>query len=299
MSAQTLHAAPLPSPRLAVGALLFNALVWGLSWWPFRWLDEHGLHPLWTTAAVYGAALVLVLWRQPAALGQIARTPALIGLAIASGLTNACFNWGVSIGEVVRVVLLFYLMPVWSLLLARWWLGEALRPASVALMALAIVGAALILAQPGSGVPMPASGADWLGLAGGLCFAATNVLLKRQAQTQADARAAAMFAGGIILPAGVALIAAALSQPVPLPAPTASAWLPLALLAIAFLLSNLALQYGAARLPARVTSVVMLSEVVFAAMSAAWIAGEMMSGRQWLGAALIIAAGLVSALRKG
>jgi drug/metabolite transporter (DMT)-like permease len=194
----------LDSPRLAAAALLLNALIWGLSWWPFRWLDAHGLHPLWSTAAVYAAALVLTVARRPSEALAALRQPALIGLLASSGLTNACFNWGVSIGEVVRVVLLFYLMPVWSMLLARLWLGEALRPASVALALLALGGAMLILWEPGAGLPMPGSLGDWLGLAGGVGFAMTNVLLRRQAHDAPGARAAAMFAGGALIPAAVA-----------------------------------------------------------------------------------------------
>ena len=31
---------------LPVLALMFNAMVWGLSWWPFRRLEADGLHPL-------------------------------------------------------------------------------------------------------------------------------------------------------------------------------------------------------------------------------------------------------------
>ena len=34
-------------------ALVVNALVWGLSWWPFRQFQEAGLHPLWTTVLLY------------------------------------------------------------------------------------------------------------------------------------------------------------------------------------------------------------------------------------------------------
>ena len=45
-------------------ALLFNAMVWGLSWIAFKALHGHGLHPLWSTAIVYAGALVgLVVWR--------------------------------------------------------------------------------------------------------------------------------------------------------------------------------------------------------------------------------------------
>jgi hypothetical protein len=30
--------------------------VWGTSWWPFRWLQAAGLHPLWATALIYTLA---------------------------------------------------------------------------------------------------------------------------------------------------------------------------------------------------------------------------------------------------
>jgi drug/metabolite transporter (DMT)-like permease len=39
-------------------------------------------------------------------------------LLAAAGLANAGINWAVTVGDVVRVVLLFYLMPAWVVLLA-------------------------------------------------------------------------------------------------------------------------------------------------------------------------------------
>src|SRR6187431_728213 len=107
-------------------ALVFNAFTWGVSWWPFRWLNERGLHPLWATVLIYAlAAVVITLWRREA-WGQLWRRPALWLLVLASGTTNASFNWGVTVGDVVRVVLLFYLMPLWAALLGRLLLNEAL-----------------------------------------------------------------------------------------------------------------------------------------------------------------------------
>ena len=110
----------------AVAALMLNAVVWGVSWWPFRHLQAHGLHPLWATAAIYMVSVtcVLVLW--PHAWRSFSAHPMLWLLTLASGLTNVGFNWAVTVGDVVRVVLLFYLMPAWAVLLA--WL---LDPASV------------------------------------------------------------------------------------------------------------------------------------------------------------------------
>ena len=141
--------ATLPRPRSAgpVFALLVNAFVWGVSWWPFRHLQAMGLHPLWATTLVYVlSAVVIVAWR-PAALRQLATQPALWLIFLASGATNATFNWAVSIGDVVRVVLLFYLMPLWSLLLARVILKEKLTAARSLRVAMALVGAALVLSR--------------------------------------------------------------------------------------------------------------------------------------------------------
>ena len=42
---------------LPVLALVFNAFVWGVSWWPFRQLHGAGLHPLWATALMYALAV--------------------------------------------------------------------------------------------------------------------------------------------------------------------------------------------------------------------------------------------------
>jgi drug/metabolite transporter (DMT)-like permease len=96
-----------PTQGLAAAALVLNALVWGLSWWPFRHLDEQGLHPLWATTLVYAAISLLLLAARPHSVVELLRPSALWVLIAAAGTTNAAFNWAVSIGDVVRVVLLF------------------------------------------------------------------------------------------------------------------------------------------------------------------------------------------------
>ena len=281
---------------LPVAALLVNAFVWGVSWWPFRQLDALGLHSLWATSLVYLASAAAIAAVRPGALPQLLRRPALWGLLVASGLTNSAFNWGVLVGDVVRVVLLFYLMPVWAALLARWLLREPLTAAGAARAALALAGAALVLWQPGAGLPLPAALGDWLGLAGGMSFALVNVLLRRHASEPPEARAMAMFAGGMLVPGALAAVLAAGGAIAFPPAPS-FAWLAgTALLACAFLGGNLALQYGAARLPANVTAVVMLSEVVFATATAVWLGGETLGLRSMIGAALILGATALAAV---
>jgi hypothetical protein len=69
---------------LPILALMFNALVWGTSWWPFRALEARGLHPLWATVLVYGLAVAVIGLLRPNAFVQLVRTPALWVLLIAS-----------------------------------------------------------------------------------------------------------------------------------------------------------------------------------------------------------------------
>ena len=288
-------AAPGRGVTLAVAALIINAAVWGMSWWPFRELQSLGLHPLWSTALIYFFSLACIVLWQPAAWRNFTLHPQLWLLALAAGLTNVGFNWAVTVGDVVRVVLLFYLMPAWSVLLAWAVLGEKPTRASLLRLLLAMAGVLIVLKTPGSPWPVPQGSADWLALMGGLSFAATNVLLRKLEYTPSAARMMAMFGGGGVLASAAALLGLAggiVSAPV-----WALTWLPVALgLGLAFLVSNMALQYGAARLAASTTALVMLTEILFASLSAAALGAAEFSTRTLLGGSLIVLAALLAAM---
>ena len=280
-------------------ALLFNAFTWGVSWWPFRHLQSQGVHPLWATALCYLLVSTVLALRRPAALRELLRTPALWVLVFASGCTNAAFNWGVTAGDVVRVVLLFYLMPLWTLLLARWLLHEPLQHGVLLRAALALGGALVVLWPADGGWPLPQQASDWLGLIGGVSFALNNVMLRRESQRHADARALAMFCGGALIGGGAALVGSAGGMAAP-PWASVAAWgVPLLVLALWFMGSNLALQYGAARLRASTTSVVMVSEVLFASVSALLLGAATLTAASLVGGALIAAAALLAAWQEG
>jgi drug/metabolite transporter (DMT)-like permease len=297
MSPSAAHRLPPPGGFAPVAALLFNALVWGVSWWPFRQLDALGLHSLWATAQAYVLASALVVAWRPTAWREAVSSPGLWLLALASGITNAAFNWGVTVGEVVRVVLLFYLMPVWAALLARLLLREPLSAAVLVRVAMALAGAAIVL-SPGNGTwAGPLALADWLGLVGGFGFALTNVILRREAARPDAARALAMFVGAVGVAGGLAVVLAGAGTVAAPPAP-APAWvIGTAALALALLAGNLALQYGAARLPAAATAVILLTEVLFATLSAVWLGDEVLTARKLAGGALIIGAALLASLQ--
>lgn len=282
-------------PLLAALALVLNALVWGLSWIPFRALQEAGVHALWATAMVFGVAVAGILVWRPAAWRGFVREPLLWVLFIASGLSNVGFNWAVTIGDVVRVALLFYTMPAWAVLLSWLILGE--RPSGTRLMqlTLALAGVAVVLKHPDMPWPVPESLADYLSLLGGFSFALTNIMLRRLRDTPPASRILAMFGGG----GGTALVVAVVATVngvIPgIPAPTLSwvAWA--ASLSIGFLGGNLALQYGAARLSAVAGALIMLSEVLFASVSSMLLGAAQADLKTWVGGTMILLAALLAA----
>lgn len=282
---------------LAVLALVLNAFVWGLSWWPLRELNVHGLHPLWSTACVFTLATLVLVLINPSGWRSFQQHPQLWWLMVASGLTNVGFNWAVTTGDVVRVVLLFYLMPTWSLLLAWWLLKERPTRGALARLGLALLGVVLVLKTPESAWPLPQDLPDVLALLGGFCFALTNIWLLRLEHTSASARMVAMFSGGALMAVACAVLATAAGV-VPVAdvwAQQTISWTPWVLgLSVAFLVSNFALQYGAARLSAHTTAMVMMSEVVFASVSSVALGASTLSWRVGLGGGMIVLAALLA-----
>ena len=288
-------AAKARTATLAAGALVLNALVWGVSWWPFRQLQGYGLHPLWATATMYLMVVTGLLAVQFNAWRGFVAWPQLWLLAAMAGLTNVCFNWAVTVGDVVRVVLLFYLMPAWSVLVAWVLLGEKPTAASLLRLLLAMTGVLVVLKTPDSAWPVPQGAADWLAILGGFSFAVTNALLRKYGHTPGGSRMLAMFGGSGLLAAGVALLGMS-AQMVPAPALQAAGIPVLLALGLAFMASNAALLYGAARLAAATTAIVMLTEILFASGSAAALGAAEFSPRILLGGSLIVLAALLAAM---
>jgi drug/metabolite transporter (DMT)-like permease len=282
--------APAVTPW-AVAGLLLNALVWGLSWWPMRQLQAAGVHPLWATAVIFSLSVAVIGLSRPAAWRELATQPALWIILLASGVTNASFNWGVTTGDVVRVVLLFYLMPLWTALLARWLLHESITPNALLRMALGVAGAVLVLWPAEGGLALSIQATDGLGLLGGFSFAVNNIMMRRESGRSEGARGLAMFIGGLLVST---LLALALDVPTP-PTLDGPGLLLAGGLALCFLGSNLSFQYGASRLPANVTAVVMLTEVIWATGSSTWLGAGELSWRLLTGGSLIVSAAALAA----
>jgi drug/metabolite transporter (DMT)-like permease len=278
--------------RWAVLGLLVNATVWGLSWIGFKSLNAQGLHPLWMTAVISGVAFAAVFAAKPAATLEVLKSPALRMVLFAAGMTNICFNTAVTLGDVLRVTLLFYLMPVWAAVLAHFFLGEPVNRVQTLRLIVGLLGAMLVLWQPSMGVPIPASLSDWLGIAGGFFFALNNVSLRKAQAASDNARAQAMFMGGFVCSAALAAVLAS-SGTIAWPSAMAAGSFPSTLIevglwALLFLVANYGVQYGAARLPANLTALIMLSEIFIAGISSAMLGASSLRWQELVGGALIL-----------
>ncbi len=277
--------------RGAVSALLAGALVWGLIWYPYRVLRDAGIDGVLATTATYGVALILGLFFFRRSLGKFVPSWALFWLALAAGTCNLGYVLATLTGEVMRVLLLFYLAPLWTVVLSRVLLGERLNRFGFFVVALSLAGALSMLWQPRIGLPVPQDNADWFGLGAGFSFALFNVLSRRTHGVTIELKSMAAFFGVVLL--GSVLLLAGIGRA---QMPTdSSAWLLIAVIGCVLVIANLVVQFGLARVAANRAIVIMLSEVGFAALAAWLLAGETPGLREWTGGAMIVAASLFSA----
>lgn len=279
--------------QIAVSGLLFGAACWGVIWYPYRLMQEAGISGVassfytYSIAAALGAMLFARHWRGLLRLPQSAWW-----LALAAGWTNLSYVIAIIDGEVMRVMLLFYLSPLWTLILAHFWLKERVGLNGLPVILISLVGAYIMLWQPGA-LPMPRNDAEWMALSSGLAFALTNVITRRSSHLSLRVKSMAVWLGVIVV-AGVMLAL----QDTPLPALeilTARHWLLMGLIALILMAATLLVQFGLTVIPVTRAAVIFLFELVVAAVASYYWANEAMTMREWLGGVLIVVAAIVAA----
>lgn len=270
---------------LAVASLLFSASMWGLIWYPLRLLNEAGMSGVWSALTMYLAAGILVipvLWRQYNS--DLPFRFELLTLAIAAGITNVAFVVALIEGEIMRVMLLFYLSPIWTVLIGRWWLGERLSMFAVILFCVAMCGSLIMLWHEEVGWPWPHGKADWLALLSGVAFSVNNVMARKLRSVSMGVKTGVVWWGVVLTSVSVLLL-----QRAPLPDVSIQIWASAWLLGwLGIVTMTITVLYGVARMPVYRSSVIMLFELVVAAISAWWLTDELMTVQEWLGGCLIL-----------
>ena len=267
--------------------------MWGVIWFPYRLLAESNITGVVASFYTYLIALVIGIfvfskqWR-----GMFKQPKTIAWLILAAGWTNLSYVLAVIDGEVMRVILLFYLSPVWTLLLAHFWLKERAGLKEVMVIVVSLVGAFIMLSdasRPGQ-LPLPSSLSDWLAVSAGIGFALTNVITRKSAHLSLAAKSFAVWVGVVLLSLfGVLFFNQTLSLPSTI---NLMDWGLLLIIALLLFSSTLLVQYGVTHMTAARASVIFLFELVVAAIAAYFLAGEAMTINAWIGGALIVSAAI-------
>lgn len=277
----------------AAGLLVVcTGTLWGVYWVPVRRLAEVALPGAWGTLAATAAAVVLLAPFGLRGRDRLRRAgPLALAATLLGGAAFVLYSAGLVYGRVAIVILLFYLTPVWSTLIGRYWMGWPTPWLRTAAILVGLAGLLLVLSA-GGGLPLPATIGDWLGLASGILWSVSSTGIRTEARRAAGpGETAFLFAVGALL--GAAVLAPALA---PMPAlPDPEVWLEAATLTLAmgglwWGLSMAGLLWATARLePARV-GILLMSEVLVGVVTAALFAGERLGALEAVGGALVVAA---------
>ena len=276
-------------------ACLYAGAVWGLFWIPLRALEDAGLHNLWITTMYFLVPAMCMLpvlglrWR------SIRRGGVPLQLTVMScGAALTLYSASIVFTDVVRALMLFYLMPVWGFLLGWLVLKERITAVRVAAMGIAALGM-LTLFGLGAGLPLPRNAGDWMGLAAGMVWAAATVRIRMHPDDPTPDLTVGFFLWGLIFSAAISLVLAPEHMPgLRQAAPVLPMLIGFALLIV--IPGTLAALWGPKFLNPGVTGLLYMTEIVVGMISAALLAGEPFGGRELAGVILIAGASLLEPL---
>jgi drug/metabolite transporter (DMT)-like permease len=288
--------APYPAvrPLYPVLVLLSSSVAWGLTWLPLKYFGGFGLRGVNVTLVAHGAVGALALpWLVRTFEVWRPNLRSMLLLSMVGGLANLAFACAIVAGDVVRVMVLFYLLPAWSVLGAWLLLGERVDGVRKLTVFGALSGAFLILGGPRVLDQRP-SLSDALAVLSGLALAVNNIFFRKLSRVPVSSKVATMFVGCLLWAVPLTLLGV---QPLPSGIPL-NVWLELTAFGLVWLLiATVGTQWGVSHLEAGRSAVLIIMELVAAVASAAVINGTRLRPIEWLGGSLIIAAAFVEARR--
>ena len=279
--------------NLAKLACAYAGLIWGVFWIPLRALDAAGVNGAWATAFYYVAPLVIVApiflfrFRQLLAGGLRLHVTGLL-----AALSLVLYADAMLYTEVIRGMLLYYMTPVWSTLLARIWLGEKITGIRMLAIGLGLFGMLTIFGID-SGIPWPRNVGDWMGLASGIVWAVAAVRMRYEEDTDAIEYSLVYFLWG----AAAAIVIALLPISGGYPVPSLAVMLDTAIWSIPFIVilvitAVYAVMWGTPHLSPGIVGLLFMTEISVGTITAAIWAGEPFGLREIIGVLAITTAGL-------
>jgi drug/metabolite transporter (DMT)-like permease len=276
--------------RFVSAAILLAGVIWGLFWFPMRLLNEAGIGPAWAALLFNVIACILLL---PLAsfrgqgLRTLTRSQAITALLNGGGFS--LYAVALVISDVSKAILLFYLMPVWAVLLSRWVLGHKITRTRAITLGTGMGGLVLVLGA-GNGVPVPSSLGDGLALAAGMMWALAA--LRIYSGGSDENFWASLFLFFVAAAAMSAVLIGVLGLPAP-HWPIVVGKIPHGAAAAVFFLifPTILMMWGSARIPPARVGILLMSEIVVGLLSAWLVLGESFGWSALLGSILIMSSG--------
>lgn len=276
--------------QLPVISLLLGTVFWGLLWWPLKFFAQVGLTSNLIGITAYtmvGVVAIPIVWRQRKSWGDEWRLLGLIGFFFA--LANISFNTALMHGEVVRVMLLFYLLPAWGALGGVLILGEKLSKQRCFAIAISLLGVFVIMGV--DNLSWEFSLADMMALAAGMFLSAAGVVNKMALKIPMASRSFIPFIFCPVLAAVGNYFALT-----PMPEMSLITWGLLAGFAFIWILgATIFTTLGVSNIEASRASILQVTELFVAIISAMVVGGEVLEIKEYVGGALIILASLIEA----
>lgn len=272
---------------------MLGAALWGLFWIPLRYLDSAGVHGLWAIALVLCLAAVpaLVLSYYNNEIAELTRIEAwLVGIAL--GTSIVLYFTAILYSDVVRVIFLFYLLPVWTSLSARVVYGEPISAIKSIAIATALVGVWLLLGG-GRELPYPKNVGDWAAIASGMCWGISLSLIRGRQHAPPFASTAIALSAGCLFSVLCASVLFYLQSDLGSALPSWNSVENVLLAGMLFsmlaifpaLLSQI---WGARRIPAPTAALLTMTEILVATLSASVLIGTELNPIAWAGGMIIV-----------
>ena len=286
---------PAVNPLLPALAVAVCGAMWGIFWYPLRWFDAEGVGGGWVSLVFNAVAAISALpWLLRRQSFSGLRAQAITGLLLGSAFS--LYTVSLVMTDVLHAILLFYLTPVWSTLAGWMLLGERLSLSRIIAMALGFAGMAAILGIAG-GLPLPRNAGDWVALASGMLWAAGSLRSFASPSVRIAVPVFMFAAGGLVSSSAILVLAAQTGLPLAAAGNFVHTlpWIILLALII-FVPPNFLVLWAAQRIDPGRVGILLMTEVLAGAMSAAAFSGEAFGAMELAGTVLIVCAGLVEVL---
>jgi len=282
--------------RHALLIIFLASSFWGVLWVPMRHIEAMGLSGLWVVVLFHflpALAILPLIVKTASSSRRDWGRAAVAGALMGAGF--ALYALGLVVASVTKTVILFYMTPIWSTVIAYFVLRERAGWGRWLAIAAALVGCALVTGV--SRDELRFNPADLFGLLSGLFWALGSVMIRRfDALNFVTVSFLQYLFGGIM-----ALLAALyFGDPIPQLNALLQAIPPAFLASVVLFLPSVLLIFRIMQyVSPGLVGILMLSEALVAAVSAAFWLGETLSSMQWIGVGAILTTGVFIGFYEG